>query len=413
MSKRETTYLVIGGGIAARDALKSLRKKAPEASITMVTDEPHLPYDRPPLTKEFLWGEKPLEKVFLEKPDFYEENSIATVVGQPVTALDPEAHTATLADETVIQYEKALLATGGRPAKLPVDGADLTGVYYLRTLDDSLGIKEAAGKGKQAIVIGGGFIGLELAASLSEQGCEVTLIEAGPHIWPKFAHPDLAHFFQDYLTDRGIKLMTEQTVASINGEDTVVSVSLGNGEKLPADMVCIGIGIRPNVELAEAAGLEVDNGIVVDEQLRTSHPDIYAAGDVINYYDVLFDKRRRVEHWSHATFSGRLAGMNMAGGDKAYEFLSFVWSDIFDLHLKFVGDHSDYDELIERGDKDSAVFTLLYVRDGKLTACFTVNGDQREFSYLKMLIQRGFSVGAHRDDLANPRYELKTLVMAK
>lgn len=400
-------YVVIGGGLAAREAVKALRKAQAEASITLVCGEPLLPYDRPPLTKDFLLGEKPREALFYETAEQYAQLRIQTIVGVPATALDRAAHTVTLADGQVLPYSRALLATGGRAIALPVPGADLPGVMALRTLADAETVRAAAGAGRRVVVIGGGFIGLELAASLTLLGAQVTVVEVGPHIWARFASRELAESFQHYCGERGVRFLTNAKVTALHGETQVREVALADGTRLPADVVVVGIGIRPNVELAAAAGLAVDNGIVVDEFMASSDPDLYAAGDACNFPGPGGIGRRRVEHWTHANYSGRLAAQNMAGGRVPYEAIGFVWSDIFDLHLKFLGDHGAHDQTVVRGDLRSTTFTVFYLQQGRLTGCFAVNGEPREFALLRKLVQSRANVTGREAVLAQG--DLKSL----
>jgi NADPH-dependent 2,4-dienoyl-CoA reductase/sulfur reductase-like enzyme len=260
------------------------------------------------------------------------------------------------------------------------------------------------------VIVGAGFIGLELAASLTQKGVRVAVVEAAPHIWSRFADAMLAGFFQDYCARRGIAFHTNEKVSEIRGERGPSVVVTMAGRELPCDFVCIGVGIVPNVELARQAGLAVDNGIVVNEFLQSSHPDIYAAGDVAQYLDPVFRKRRRVEHWGHAEYSGQLAGRNMAGAGEPYDLLTYVWSDIFDLHLEFAGDESDHDQILLRGRPEEAPFTVLYLRGGALRAYFAVNGESREFPILQRLIRTGKSLAGREAQLQDPGFAVEELL---
>jgi NADPH-dependent 2,4-dienoyl-CoA reductase/sulfur reductase-like enzyme len=406
---RDVKYLLIGGGIASYHAAKQIRRADAEGSILMVGEEPLPPYDRPPLSKEFLRGEKSKEDILFEPADKLTEQNIELALGQKVTELNASRKQVTLANGETISFEKALIATGGRPIALPVPGADLPGVYYLRTAMDSEAIAAAAQPGRKAAIVGGGFIGIEVAASLTQRGVKVTVIEAMPHIWPRFADAELAGYFQDYCSARGVTFQTGSKVTGMQGEGKVSAVSTEGGT-VDCDFACVGIGIRPNVELAQNAGLLVENGIVVDEYLRTSHPDIYAAGDVINYPDTLFGKRRRVEHWGHAEYCGQVAGQNMAGKENVYSFLTYVWSDIFDLHLEFAGDESECDHVLRRGNFADDKFTVLYMKDGRLSAFFAVNTEPREFGLFRRLIQSRKPLHGHERDLEDPDFALRELL---
>ncbi len=407
---QSTRYLLIGGGLASSQAAKSIREADPEGPITLVGDEPHPPYDRPPLSKEFLRGEKARGDLLFDPETFFHERRITLRLGMTVQRLDLAARTAMLTDGHAIAFEKALLATGGRPVRLRLPGSELGGVHYLRTLGDSEAIAAQAHDGKKAVVIGAGFIGLEVAASLTRRGVQVAVIEAQPRIWPRFADATLASFVQDYCTRKGVDFLTGEEVAAFHGAGRVSSVLTKSGKELPCDLVCIGVGIVPNVELAQQAGLAVENGIVVNERLQTSQPNIYAAGDVANYPDPYFGKRRRVEHWGHAEYCGQLAGRNMAGASGSYDLLTYVWSDIFDLHLEFAGDEGEHDEALLRGRVHDGVFTVLYLKDKVLRAYFAVNTGAKEFPALQRLIKQRRDLSGKEAQLQDPAAPVKNLL---
>lgn len=407
---RSTKYLLIGGGLASNRAAKQLRKADAEVSITLVGEESYVPYNRPPLSKEFLRGEKPKEAIFLDPEQYFRDHAIDLVLGVAVRQLDLADKRAVLANGEAIAFEKALIATGGRPVRLKIPGDDLPGVHYLRTLDNSAAIHAEAGSGKRAVCIGAGFIGMEVAASLTQQGVQVTVIEAQPHIWARFADATLAGFFQEYCAERGITFYTNEMVAEIRGNDRPSSVVTRSGTEITCDFVCIGVGIVPNVELARQANLTVDNGIVVNEYLQTSHQDVYAGGDIANYPDPIFGKRRRVEHWGHAEYCGILAGQNMAGANKKYDLLTYVWSDIFDLHLQFAGDETEYDEVLVRGRFEDKSFMVLFLKHKVLTAYFAVNTGAKDFLALQRLIRGKRDVSGKETQLQDPTVPVKSLL---
>ena len=402
-------YLLIGGGLASAEAAKQVRRVDAEGSIALVSDETLLPYNRPPLSKEYLRGEatEPLE--FASAAD-YEELRVTTVLGSAVTTLDAAASTATLDNGEVYSYEQALLATGGSPVRLPVPGADLAGVYYLRDAGDADAIGAAAKEAKRAVVVGAGFIGLETAASLRQMGLDVTVIEMADAIWPRFADRNLAAHVQALSEARGVKFLTGNPVEGFEGDGGSVSAVLAGGTSVACDLAVVGVGIRPNTGLAESAGLEVDNGIVVDEQMRTSAPNVFAAGDVANYPDPIFEKRRRVEHWGHAEYSGQVAGANMAGEEMRYDLLTYVWSDIFDLHLEAAGDEGESDTSVVRGDVEAGSFTVLYLKEDRMTAYFSVNTPAREFPVFQRLIRRKKDLAGRLDELRNPEFNVRELL---
>jgi NADPH-dependent 2,4-dienoyl-CoA reductase/sulfur reductase-like enzyme len=391
-------------------AAKILRMKDPKGSITLVGKEPHLPYDRPPLSKELLRGDKTPENITYDPQSFFEEKKIDLVLGTPVTSLNPGRRVAELSSGGQIVFEKALIATGGEPIRLQVRGSDLDGVYYLRTVDDALRIASEGVSGKRAVVVGAGFIGMEVTASLTQRGVAVTVIETLPHIWPRFLDEQFAGFIQDFCAAEGVRFLTGEKVTEIRGEDRVESVLTASGQKILCDFVCVGIGITPEVGLAKDSGLEIDNGIVVNEYLQTSHPDIYAGGDAVNYPDPIFGKRRRVEHWGHAEYCGQVAGLNMAGMQQEYDLLSYVWSDIFDLHIEFAGDESECDRVLVRGQLGDPSVIVLYLKHNVLRAYFAVNTDSRECPKMQRLIRRALDLTGKDEELRDPSFELKSLV---
>lgn len=405
-----TKYLLIGGGLASSQAAKQLRQLDAQATITLLSEEPHAPYDRPPLSKDFLRSETAKARLFFDEPSFFETQHIQLTLGTRVTRLDAAAKTAELSNGRSLHFEKALIATGGRAVRLKVPGADLSGIHYLRTLDDAEALAADAKPGAKAVLIGAGFIGLEVAASLTQRGVQVTVIETGPHIWPRFAGEALARVIQNYCSAKGVTFRTGESVTEIRRHNQVFSVFLTSGATLPCNVVCIGVGIVPNVELAQQAGLAVDNGIVVNEYLQTSHPDIYAAGDAANYVDPLFGKRRRVEHWGHAEYTGQLAARNMAGGQAPYDLLTYVWSDIFDLHLEFAGDESEHDQVLLRGRLEDLSFLMLYLKHNRLTAYFAVNASSKDLPPLQKLIKSKKDLSGKESSLQDATVPLKSLL---
>ena len=402
-------YLLIGGGLASAEAAKQIRRVDAEGSIALVSEERLLPYNRPPLSKEYLRGEA-TEALEFASPADYEELRVTTMLGSAVTSLDAAASTATLDNGEVYSYEQALLATGGSPVRLPVPGADLAGVYYLRDAGDADAIGAAAKEAKRAVVVGAGFIGLETAASLRQMGLDVTVVEMADAIWPRFADRNLAAHVQKLSEVRGVEFLMGSPVEGFEGDGGRVSAVVAGGTSVACDLAVVGVGIRPNTGLAESAGLEVDNGIVVDEQMRTSAPNVFAAGDVANYPDPIFEKRRRVEHWGHAEYSGQVAGANMAGEEMRYDLLTYVWSDIFDLHLEAAGDEGESDTSVVRGDLGAGSFTVLYLKDDRMTAYFSVNTPAREFPVFQRLIRRKKDLGGRLDELRDPDFNVRELL---
>ena len=273
-----------------------------------------------------------------------------------------------------------------------------------------MSLAAAATPGSFAVLIGAGFIGLEVAASLAQRGVQVTVVETGPHIWPRFADESLARVIQEHCTAKGIAFRTGESVTEIERQNEKFSVHLKSGAILPCHFVCIGVGIVPNVELAQQAGLTVDNGIVVDEYLQSSQPDVYAAGDVANYVDPLFGKRRRVEHWGHAEYSGQLAAQNMTGAHRPYDLLTYVWSDIFDLHLEFAGDEKEHDQMLLRGKLEKLSCIILYLKQHRLMAYFAINANNKDLPPLQKLIKNKNDLTGRETALQDQTVPLKGLL---
>lgn len=373
-----------------------------------MSDEAHPPYDRPPLTKEFLRGEQARDDLVYDPADALEAQGIRLLLDTAAAALDPDGRTVRLADGTTVRYGAALLATGGRPVHLDLPGASLDGIHYLRTVDDAAALAAGADEGVRAAIVGGGFIGLEAAASLTQRGVEVTVLEAAPRVWARFAAEALSDFVADYCSQRGVAFRTGADVTGFEGDGRVRAVRTADGP-VPCDLALVAVGIHPNVDLAREAGLDVDDGIVVDEHMATSVPDVYAAGDAANYPDPHFGRRRRVEHWGHAEHTGQVAGANMAGETKAYDLLTYVWSDIFDLHLEFAGDETVHERAVLRGDPAGGSFSVLYLADDRLTAYFAVNTAPKEFAALRRLITRRVNLAGKVSRLTDLKADLKQL----
>lgn len=405
-------FLLIGGGVAAYNAAKRIRRAKPDAKVVMVTQDSLPPYDLPPLSKEYLRGSKNEAEIIYPALETIKLNPIDVVLNVSVTKLQVIAKQATLSNGETISFDKALLATGGAPIKLPVPGAELPGVFVLRSAADARAIAAAVRPGTKAVVVGAGFIGVEIAASLTQLGAQVTVIEALDRLMSRSVDPVVAAAVQRTCESRGVRFLLNETVTGVQGKDRVEGVVTAGGDVTPCEIVVVGIGIRPNVELARAAGLAVDNGIVVDAGMRTSVADIYAAGDVINYPDSVVGHRIRAEHWGHAEYSGQLAGMNMAGDDKVYDFMNYAWSDVFDLHIETAGHIAGFDQAVVRGDPDGSSFTSLYLKHGKLMAYCAVNVPPVEFAIYRKLIRKGQLLADKLSQLADPTVPAKTLLSA-
>jgi 3-phenylpropionate/trans-cinnamate dioxygenase ferredoxin reductase subunit len=398
------SIVIVGAGHAAGQAAASLRQEGFEGEIIIIGDEAHVPYQRPPLSKAYLAGEQGIERVYLRPEKFYADKNVTVKVNTTVTAIDTGAKTVTTDGGETIAYDKLLLATGGRPRQLPIPGTDLEGVHYLRTIADVDRIRGQFAEGKTLVIVGGGYIGLEVASVAVKYGLEVHVLEMEERILQRVTTPEMSAFYHQLHTGRGVHIHTSTTVTGLTGDGTVSAVQCGD-ESFPADLVIIGIGIVPNVELAEAAGIECDNGIVVDDHCRTSAPDVYAAGDCTNHPNPLLGRRLRLESVPNAMEQSRVAAANMVGGDKVYAAIPWFWSDQYELKLQMVGFSSDGDTQVIRGDMDANAFAVFYLRDGKVVAADAVNSP-KEFMICKQLIGKPVDVAV----LADPEADLKLLL---
>lgn len=351
-------YLIIGGGMTADSAVRGIRKIDQSGSIAMICDEQHPPYDRPPLSKS-LWKDKLFESIWRNTGDL----NVTMHLGRKVLALDPVKKTATDDAGNVYIYEKLLLATGGTPRRLPQPDE---GVIYFRTADDYQKLRKLSDHGSDFVVIGGGFIGSEIAAALAMNDKRVTMIFPTNGIGSRAYPQPLVEFLNSYYQKKGVTLLASETVQSVRTMGGKTIVTTGKGLEISTDGVVAGLGIQPNTELAEQAGLAVDNGIVVDEMLRTSNPDIYAAGDVANFYSALLDKRMRVEHEDNANVMGEMAGSNMAGESNTYRHLPFFYSDLFNLGYEAVGELDASLDIVEDWKEPFRKGVLYYLRDGQV-----------------------------------------------
>jgi 3-phenylpropionate/trans-cinnamate dioxygenase ferredoxin reductase subunit len=384
-----TDYLIVGGGVAGGHAVFQIRRTDRRGKITVVNTESQFPYDRPPLSKEYLAGKMRQKDLFFRADSYYSRNKVRFIAGHDVKAIDASGRTATLDDGSEISWRRLLLATGGRVRRLEVPGSELEGVYYLRTLKDSESLRRAASHAKRAVIIGGGFIGCEVAATLTGRGVRVTLVELAPRLLSTAIDEETSHWIQEYHSKRGVKVMTGVVANRFLGrEGRVTGVELKDGEVIPADFVVVGVGIVPNTALAEAAGLKVDRGIVVDEHLRTSADGIYAAGDVARFYSSIFKKYLRVEHVDLAQKQGAVAGLNMTGHRKAFDELPYFFSNQFDLEINAFGDLSQHTSTVRRGNLSAETGFIQFYFDGQvLNGVLSVNADWNEIERAKSLIE--------------------------
>lgn len=399
------TVIIIGASHAAAQTSVSLRQSGWEGRIIVIGDEAALPYHRPPLSKDFLSGQKTLEDILIRPAESYEAAAIEMKLGVRVEAINRDAKTVlTDAGETLI-YDKLVLTTGARVRRLAVPGEDLDGVFYLRDSADVTAIKTKIETAKSAIIIGGGYIGLETAASLRKQGLSVTVLEAMPRILQRVTAEEMSSFYKRIHTEEGVTIAENVIASEITAQGERLEVLTKCEKTLTADMVIIGIGVIPNMQLAEAAGIETGNGIMVNEFCQTSDPDIYAAGDVTWHYNSIYDTHIRLESVPNATEQGKVIASHVTGHPKPYNSLPWFWSDQFDLKLQIAGLSTGFDEIVIRGDiNTSRSFAAYYFKEGRFIAVDAVNAP-RDFMFGKMSLTK--SVNLDREMLVNPDFDLK------
>jgi 3-phenylpropionate/trans-cinnamate dioxygenase ferredoxin reductase subunit len=383
--------VIVGASHAGAQLGAGLRQAGWEGAISIVGDEALPPYHRPPLSKAYLAGEKHSDELLIRPASFYEKSAIDLVLGSRVTAVDRDAKRIALHDGGSIPYTKLALATGAKVRKLSLPGHELNGVFYLRDLADVDRLRAFVGAGRSAVIIGGGYIGLETAASLRKLGMEVTVLEALPRVLQRVTAPQVSSFYARIHAEEGVNIVTEAATESLQGSGSVQAVRLADGRVIGADMVIIGVGVVPATELAEAAGLAVDNGIVVDEFARTSDPDIVAAGDCTNHHNPIYDRRLRLESVQNATDQARTAANTLCGNLVPYNSLPWFWSDQYDLKLQIAGLSQGFDQVIIRGDSEKGrSFAAFYFREGRLIAVDAINR-AKEFMSTRRALAAGQS----------------------
>ncbi len=368
------TFAIVGGGLAAAKATEGLRDGGFEGRIVLVGTERHLPYERPPLSKGYLWGDEELEQAFVHTPSWYDERDIDLRLGTAGTGIDLDAHTLAT-DDGPVDYDRLLIATGARPRRLALADDSGAPVAYLRTIEDSQRLQAELQPGRRIVIVGGGWIGLEVAAAARTAGCEVVVLEALDLPLVRILGPEVAEVFRALHVEHGVDLRTNVAVASIDQDRGQAVVGLADGSTMTADLLIVGVGVAPNSELAEAAGLATDNGVVVDEHLQASHPDVFAAGDVANAYHPLLERHVRNEHWDTAIEQGRTAANNMLDAEESYSRLPYFFTDQYDMGMEYVGSigPDGYDEVILRGDVPARQLTAFWVRADRVVAGMHAN----------------------------------------
>lgn len=401
--------VIIGASHAAAQLVVSLRQLGWDSDITLIGDEMSPPYHHPPLSKDYLSGQKPADQLLIRPEEAYEQANVSLKLGMRVDGINRNSKTITTSQGDKIAFEKLVLTTGARARKLPIDGIDLPGVHYLRNMADVTAIKTSVINAKRVVIIGGGYIGLETAASLKKMGLAVTILEAMPRILQRVTAPELSDFYRRVHTEEGVVIKENVMAASICQTKTGLNVVDESGSTYPADFVIIGIGVLPNVDLAVEAGLEVGNGIVVNEFCQTTDPDIYAAGDVTWHYNRIYGRHMRLESVPNATEQAKIVAGHLCGGTKVYDSLPWFWSDQFDLKLQIAGLSEGYTDLIFRGDRlTGRSFAAFYFNGPKLIAVDAINSP-REFAMARMLLSKGSTLV--KEKVSDSTLALKDLVL--
>src|SRR5216683_604537 len=368
-------YVILGGGMVAGYAAKRFVELGLNPDqLTIVSSDSALPYERPPLSKGFLAGKDTEEGILINPAKFYTDHGVDVRLRCQVQTIDPHRKALRLRSGDDLGFEKLIIATGARVRTLDIPGSELPNLHYLRSMDDSSRIRERASGAKRAVVIGGGFISMEVTAVLAGKGIATTMVLPEDRIWKRFFTPAMSRFFENYYIARGVQFAKQTKVTELNEK----SARLATGKDVECDIVVAGIGVVPVTEPVANSGIEISDGVEVNEFLETSRPDIYAAGDVANYQDTLFGKRRRVEHWDNAVSQGQHCARVLLGERTPFVHVPYFFSDVFDLSYAFWGDPSGAEEIIERGDLSSSSFSVWWVRQGRLIAVFSMNRPDEE-----------------------------------
>jgi 3-phenylpropionate/trans-cinnamate dioxygenase ferredoxin reductase component len=399
------TFVVVGANLCGGTVVHTLRQEGFDGRIVLLGEEPDLPYERPPLSKEYLRGEQPRESLFVRPPSWYEDNQVDARVGTRVTAVDPGGRAVELSDGERLEYDAVLLATGGRPRKLPRE--PLERVLYLRRIGDADRIRAELGAGGHLVVVGAGFIGAEVAASARTLGLEVTCLEMLDVPLERALGREMGGLYAEIHREHGVDLRTGEGVESIEEADGGVVVRTTLGASIEGDAVVVGVGIEPNIELGQSAGAKIDNGIVVDEFCRTTVDGVFAAGDVANHWHPVFGRHVRVEHFDNAIKQGAAAARNMMGRAEPYADPHWFWSDQYDHNLQYSGYAASWDQIVVRGSTEERNFVAFYLEDGVLRATLGLNRGKDVRRSMKLIRSK-----AKPDPLAlrDEDVDLRTLV---
>jgi NTE family protein len=378
--------VIVGGGLAAARAVREYRDAGGGGRIALLTKEPTLPYHRPPLSKRFLRGEAEREDVLVEPPTFYDGNNIELLLETEVTGLDPHERAVVTREGRRYRYRKLLLATGAVPRTLAVAGAELPGVFSLRSLADAIAIREAARQVRDAVVVGGGFIGIEVAASLTRLGLDVTLVSRDVDLFAQLRSPEISEHLVHLYRHHGVDVISGDEVRAFRGRSRLDTIELHAHGPIGAGLAVVGIGVRPALAWVAGSGIAVDDGILVDARFQTNLSDVYAVGDVARFHDPLFGRRRRIEHWSNADYQGSQVGKILAGADGGYHTVSTFFSEAFGLTLKVFGDVSQHDERVARGSFAAGNAIVFYLERGHLVGTLhTGQNEETERTLMRLI----------------------------
>ena len=373
MSTKAQTFVIVGSSLTGAKAAEELRSQGFDGRIVLIGDEHELPYERPPLTKDYLRGESPREKTRVHEPGFYEQHEIELLTGVHVTAIGPAEKRVHFDGTAGFVYDQLLIATGAEPRPIDIPGADLEGVHYLRTLADCDALRARLEAGGKVVVIGAGWIGAEFAASARQRGLDVTVIEPARVPLMRVLGSDLGRFYHDLHRGHGVDMRMETGIEAFDGQGSVAGVRTRDGQSIACDFAVVGVGVVPRTDLAEAAGATIDNGIVVNQQLRTTIPNVFAAGDVANSWHPFFRRQIRVEHWANALNQGPAAAQAMLGHDVSYDRLPYFFSDQYEIGMEYSGHATEWDEVAYRGVVADGEFIAFWLKDQRVIAGMNVN----------------------------------------
>ena len=386
-----TKVLIVGGGHAGANTAFALRKDGFDGEIIIISDEGYLPYHRPPLSKDFLKQNLAIEKLGFKSADFYEEQKISINLNTQIDSIDLTSNHA-ITEDASFNFDYLVFATGAAPRLLPMENADSKNLFYLRQITDVLSMHKQITPHKEIVLIGGGYIGLEVASAMIELGLKVTILEAEERILQRVTIPEVSQFYNDYHSKKGVRIICNAKITNLNAENQMInSVSLESDESLAADIVLVGIGAIPNTQLAASIGLECDNGIKTDQYCRTSIPNILAVGDCTSSFNSLYNKELRLESVPNALAQSKVASSSILGNELFNNEMPWFWSDQYDLKLQMAGLSSGYDECHIIGDTDSAEFIACYGKEGYLIALDSVN-QSRQFMLFKKALGNGFKL---------------------